>query len=111
MNVTDWQGKSEFERIIKTPGRHLVVFAAKWCGFCSRFIEQAKSFQSKSAVDVLLIDADKPDESLWDEYSIKIVPTILVFDGGKTVFRRDGKSFAGLKMSDLEDAISVAAAN
>ena len=107
MNITDWQDKSEFESRVKTPGRHLVVFAAKWCGFCSRFIDQAKSLQNTSAVNILLVDVDEPDESLWDEYSIKIVPTVLVFEGGKTVFRRDGKSFAGLKMSDLEDAVSA----
>ncbi len=83
MNITDWQDKSEFERITKMPGRHLVVFAAKWCGFCSRFIDQTKLLQSKFAANILLVDADEPDESLWDEYSIKIVPTIVVFEGGK----------------------------
>jgi thiol-disulfide isomerase/thioredoxin len=104
MNVTDWESKSDLGKIIETPGPHLIVFAAKWCGFCSRFLDQARAL--KSSVGLTLIDADEPDESLWDDYSIKIVPTLVVFDNGQIVFRRDGKSGAGLKMSDLDEGIS-----
>jgi hypothetical protein len=53
-----------------------------------------------------LIDADDPDESLWDDFSIKIVPTLIVFKDGKSIFRRDGKSGTGLRMSDLEQGLS-----
>lgn len=104
LKITDWLEKSDFEKITSEPGPHLIVFAAKWCGFCSRFIEQARSYQSP--VKLFLVDADEPDESLWDEFGIKIVPTLVVFDEGEVVFRRDGKSMAGLRMSDLEDGIS-----
>jgi len=106
MNVTDWQTKSEFETEIKKTGIHLVVFAANWCGFCSRFIEQARSLKESSELKLNLIDTDDPDESLWDEFSVKIVPTVLVFENGQVIFRRDGKSGAGLKISELEEAIS-----
>jgi thioredoxin-like negative regulator of GroEL len=106
MNVTEWHDKSGFQKSIATPGRHLVVFAAKWCGFCTRFIGQAKNLQSSS--ELLLVDADEPDESLWDDYSIRIVPTLAVFQNGQIIFRRDGKSGMGLRVSDLEEAISQA---
>jgi len=104
LKVTDWLGKSDFEKVTKENGPHLIVFVAKWCGFCSRFIEQARSYQSP--VELFLVDADEPDESLWDEFSIKIVPTLVVFDKGQILLRRDGKSMAGLRISDLEDGIS-----
>jgi thiol-disulfide isomerase/thioredoxin len=106
LDVTDWLTKSQFEEIGKKPGSHLIVFAARWCGFCSRFLQQAKSLPVSSNAQLNLVDADNPDESLWDEYSIKIVPTLLVFDDSKVVFRRDGKSGAGLAMADLQEAIS-----
>jgi thiol-disulfide isomerase/thioredoxin len=106
MNVTDWKTKSEFQNTIGAPGRHLIVLAAKWCGFCSRFIEQAKALQTKAPVELSLVDADNPDESLWDDFQIKIVPTLLVFENRKILFRRDGRSGAGLRMSDLEEGIA-----
>ncbi len=88
------------------PGPHVIVFAAKWCGFCSRFIEQTRSLENLANAEIYLIDADNPDESLWDDFSIKIVPTLIVFKDGKSIFRRDGKSGAGLRMSDLEQGLT-----
>lgn len=107
MNVTEWQTKSEFESEIKRPGIQLIVFAAKWCGFCSRFIEQARSLGENGGLKLNLVDTDDPDESLWDEYSVKIVPTLFVFENGQVIFRRDGKSGAGLRINELEEAISM----
>jgi thioredoxin-like negative regulator of GroEL len=108
MDVSDWQSKSYFQSLVKEPGAHLIVFAARWCGFCSRFLEQARSLKTSGKVKLVLIDADNPDESLWDEYSVKIVPTIFVFYNGQIIFRRDGKSMAGLSMSELQEAVSKA---
>jgi len=110
MKVSDWKGKDELGDIIKSPGKHLIVFAAKWCGFCSRFLSNAKSLESNLDAEIELIDADEPDESLWDQYSIKIVPTILVMKDGKQLFRRDGRSMAGLSESDLRQALDAISA-
>ena len=104
MNITDWLDKANFQRTIAEPGSHLVVFAAKWCGFCTRFINQAKAFES--TVSLVLVDADEPDESLWEDYTIKIVPTLVLFRNGDIVFRRDGKSGMGLRLSDLEEGVA-----
>jgi len=111
MKFTDWLSKAEFQKAVSEPGPHLVVFAAKWCGYCSRFIEQAKSLENPAKVELQLVDADEPDESLWGDFSIKKVPTIIVFKDGKSIFRKDGRSplslsGGGLKMSDLEGALS-----
>jgi len=105
LNVTDWKTKSYLQELLGKPGSHLVVFAAHWCGFCSSFVRQAKSHDGNT--ELSLIDADDSDESLWDDYSIKIVPTIIVFENGEPVFRRDGKSMAGLSMGDLDQAVSM----
>lgn|ERR1700733_1122180 len=106
LKVSDWLGKDELKKIESEPGAHLIVFAAKWCGFCSRFIEQAKSFDNPTDAELFLVDADEPDESLWDDFSIKIAPTIMVFKDHEIIFRRDGRSGAGLKIGDLERALS-----
>jgi thioredoxin 1 len=111
MKMSDWLGKNEFQEIVSQPGPHVIVFAAKWCRYCTRFIEQVRSLENPANVELELIDADDPDESLWGDFSIKKVPTIVIFKDGKSIFRRDGRSplslsGAGLKMSDLEQALS-----
>jgi hypothetical protein len=106
LEITDWLGKDEFNRIKDSPGIHYILFAAKWCGFCSRFLEQARSGKAAEGQVLSLVDIDDPDESLWDEYSVRAVPTLLVFKGGKSVFRRDARLGAGLRLSELEQALN-----
>ncbi len=112
MKISQWLGKAEFQKVVSEPGTQFVVFAAKWCHFCSKFIEQARSFQNPADVEINLVDADEPDKSLWEDYSIKVVPTIVVFEGGNTIFRIDGRrnifhrDRAGLNMSDLQQGLS-----
>ena len=114
MEISDWLGKAVFEKIKSEPGPHLFVFAAKWCRFCKRFIEQTKALQEPANVEIKLVNTDDPDKSLWDDFSIKIVPTIIVFKDGKSIFRIDGRRAifhpvrAGLNMTDLEQALSSA---
>jgi thioredoxin-like negative regulator of GroEL len=85
-----------------------VLFAAKWCGFCTRLIEQARSLVPPSETLLSLIDTDDPDESLWEEFSIKAVPTLIVFKDGKILLRKDARLGAGLKISELENALEKA---
>ena len=119
LNVTDYIGKQQFLSIIKSSDASVVaVFVAKWCGFCRMFVDLARSVDFRASEGrgedqsnkkpVYLIDADSDDGSLWDEYKIAIVPTILVFRGDKVVFRQDGRSMVGLVKGDLERAMDAA---
>ncbi|MGI0092175.1 MAG: thioredoxin family protein [Nitrososphaerales archaeon] len=105
MKITDWQKKQEFQRLLGSTGPKMVLLAAKWCGYCARFLAMAGDYESNSELE--LIDADDPDESLWDEYKIRLVPTIIVFKSGKAVFRKDGKPGIGLQLPDLEEALAA----
>jgi thioredoxin-like negative regulator of GroEL len=112
LKISEWLGKAEFQRIASEPGPHVVVFSAKWCRYCKKFLEQVRSLENSVDIEISLVDADEPDRSLWDEFSIKKVPTIFVFKDGKSIFRRDGRSplslsGGGLKISDLEEGLSV----
>lgn len=89
-----------------------MVFSAKWCYHCKKFLEQASSLESPANIEINLVDTDEPDESLWNDFSIKRVQTIVVFKDGKITFRKDGRfpislSGGGLKMSDLLEGLSV----
>lgn len=104
-------GKAEFQRIVSEEGPHVVVFTARWCHYCKSFVQQAGSWEAPPKIEINLVDVDDPDRSLWDEFSVKKVPTIFIFKDGKIIFRRDGRSplslsGGGLKISDLEEAVN-----
>ena len=110
MNYKQWIGKTELEsKIMNSNEPKIAVFAAKWCGFCKRFMELVTKYKSSGSISQLsIIDTDSDDGSLWEKYRIDIVPTIIVFKGGKEVFRQGGRSMQGLNQKDLEDAIKAA---
>ena len=103
--MTDWLGKVDFLKLKDSPGVHYVLFAANWCGFCRRFLEQAASLQAPNELILSLVNADDPDESLWDEYSLTAVPTLVVFKDGKQVFRKDARLGGGLRLAELQQAV------
>ena len=63
------------------------------------FEKMTTKFSAGKIVHVLL---DDYDSSLWDDYSIDAVPTVLFFDKGKVSKRLDGKSGVGLNEKQLK---------
>ena len=45
------------------------------------------------------------DNPLWDRFSINAVPTVIAFDKGSIISRRDAKMSAGLDESDLDSIL------
>ena len=68
----------------------IALFWATWCPFCRRFkpdfdrIAEGKPWQF---VSVHLEDESNP---LWDDYSVEVIPTMALFQGGALVDREDG---------------------
>jgi hypothetical protein len=46
------------------------------------------------------------DNPLWDRFVISAVPTLLAFDNGKIISRRDAKTGVGLSQSDLDSMLN-----
>ena len=105
MKITNWLGKVELNKILDEPGYHFLIFAAKWCGFCTRFVSTAAKLDDPTNTELLLINADDPDESLWNEYSIRVVPTMVLVKDRNQVFRKDGRSMIGLSESELREGL------
>jgi thioredoxin 1 len=103
-----WLGKSDLEKNLKSPGPTIVLFAAEWCGYCRRFISMMKTFQTEQPRKVSIVDADSEGGSLWDDYRLDLVPTVVVFKNGAEIFRRNGRPGAGLEAKDLQDALNAA---
>jgi thioredoxin 1 len=100
---------NQFDNLLSSEVKALVMFYADWCPFCQRFkpiFESATDTRSASNsckfYESKLNDDDNP---LWDRFSINAVPTILAFDKGKIISRRDAKMGVGLNQSDLDSLL------
>ena len=52
-------------------------------------------------------DVTDEESALWDDFELKVVPTIVLFRDGKAVWRRDGIRHVGLNGADI-DALRAA---
>jgi thiol-disulfide isomerase/thioredoxin len=100
---------NQFDSLLSSGKRALVMFYADWCPFCQRFkpvfesaIITRSANNSYKFYEYKVNDDDNP---LWDRFSISAVPTLIAFDKGKIISRRDAKMGVGLNESDL-DSIS-----
>lgn len=82
--------------------RALVLFHASWCPYCRAF---APTFEEAGAAnsDWVPVEAvlDEDDNPLWDEFGIDVVPTLILFEGGRPAKRIAAHHGIGLTKNDL----------
>jgi thioredoxin 1 len=100
---------NQFDKLLSSEEKALVMFYADWCPFCQRFkpiFESAIITKSGGNGYKFYESKVNDDENpLWDRFSINAVPTLLAFDKGKIVSRRDAKMGVGLSHSDLDSLL------
>jgi thioredoxin 1 len=100
---------NQFDNLLSSKEKALVMFYADWCPFCQRFkpiFESAISIRSKNNGYTLYeCKVNDDDNPLWDRFSISAVPTLLAFEKGKIISRRDAKMGVGLNQSDLDSML------
>lgn len=80
-----------FSDIINSEKPVLVDFFATWCGPCqmlSPVLKQVKEHLGER-ITILKIDVDK-NEQLASQYQVRGVPTMLLFQNGKQLWRQSG---------------------
>ena len=96
---------SQFEDILSSQEKALVMFYADWCPFCRKFkpiFETSANFSTNSQQKFFESNIDDDDNPLWERFSINAVPTVIAFEKGKIISRRDAKMGVGLVKSDLD---------
>ena len=96
----------EFDsKVLNSDKKTLVLFYASWCPYCENF---KPLFESTNVNNVEKIEAlvDEDENPLWDRFNIQAVPTILVFQDGKIISRRDAKKHVGLTKSDMDSIVT-----
>lgn len=101
-------GCEEFDsKVLKEEGPVIVAFVADWCGSCSRFIPILDQECKERGLEYVITDISEDEDPLWERFGINVVPTMLVFRGGKIVARQDGALFNGLSRESLTDLLGT----
>ena len=82
---------TSFENIIKSEKPVLIDFFATWCGPCKMLAPVLKDVKDSlgERITILKIDVDKNQE-LSSKYQVRVVPTIILFQNGKQLWRQSG---------------------
>jgi len=96
--------KSELAKILSQNEKVLALFFSSWCPFCQGFLQSFERKVKMSDFDTVLhVIIDDYGNSLWEEYSIEAVPTVILFKGGSVLRRLDGKLGRGLSEKELHE--------
>ena len=95
----------EFDsRVLNNKEKILVLFYADWCPYCANFKPNFEEIRSdKVQKKAALVNGD--ENPLWDRFNIQTVPTMIAFQNGQIVARRDAKWGVGLTRKDMESLI------
>jgi thioredoxin 1 len=82
---------SKFNDLINLDKIVLVDFFATWCGPCQMLAPVLKQVKDNlgERITILKIDVDKNQE-LASQYQVRGVPTMLLFQKGKQLWRQSG---------------------
>jgi len=104
LHDSDFHGKT-----LGRPGTWVVSFLADWCPFCRRFLAEFEGAKTPGEATLAVADVTDEGSRLWDDFSIEVVPTLIVFRDGKAIFREDSDLGVGLPPGSLGRATDVAA--
>lgn len=95
---------NEFTQLINENKPTLVDFFATWCGPCKMqapILEEVKNRVGDKA-NVIKVDIDKNPE-LANHFSVRSVPTIIMFKNGEAVWRAVGVQSAEILEQKIKD--------
>lgn len=90
------------------PGVVGVCFHATWCGFCRSFLRLFKASEAEAPVPLALADVTSFEDPRWDSFSLGTVPTLVIFENGAPVWRRNAPLGIGLRGKDLQAFLAAA---
>jgi thioredoxin 1 len=97
----------EFNKVVFSQVKSLVLFYADWCPYCSSFkpIFESKEDPDNQNYRLYSVKLNEEENPLWDEFNIDSVPTIIAFENDKMVSRRNAKMGIGLSKSDIDSLL------
>jgi thiol-disulfide isomerase/thioredoxin len=90
------------------PGVVGVCFHATWCGFCRAFLRLFQASEAAAPAPLALADVTSFEDPRWDTFALGTVPTLVIFEKGAPVWRRNAPLGIGLREKDLKDFLAAA---
>ena len=95
MNETNTAGAKE---AIQKGGIVLVDLHADWCGFCKKTRPHLETIDGeRDDIAMVAIDTDE-DPDAYPEFSVKTLPTIILFKDGEELDRRGSGEYEELNV-------------
>jgi len=93
----------DLREILKTIDKVFVLFYASWCPFCISFLPIFQKHAEEVDRHFVIIQDDQ--ETIADQYSVKVYPTVLFFKSGIVSKRLDGLLGVGLDEKQLVEFV------
>jgi len=84
----------DLKEILKVEDKVIALFYASWCPFSQRFLPIFQKHVEKEGRYFIMVRNDQ--ETMVDQYSVKVHPTVLFFEKGIVLKRLDGVLGVGL---------------
>jgi thioredoxin-like negative regulator of GroEL len=81
--------KSSLDTELGKSGRVLGLFYMSSCPHCNRFMPLFETKTSDLGLPIVKVCLDDYDSSLWDDYHVAAVPTVILFENGQVSKRLD----------------------
>jgi thioredoxin len=90
-NIKTGMTASDYQKLITSDKKVLVNFTAVWCGPCQKMKPYVLKLQEelKDQIKIVRVDADE-NKTLTEEMKIDGLPTIIVYENGKEIWRNLG---------------------
>jgi thioredoxin 2 len=105
----EMQSSADFDRLIARSSIPVVVdYWAPWCGPCRMVAPELEKVARKNAGRLLVIKVNTDQvQELGERYTIRSIPTMAVFEGGKEVGRTTGARPAAAIEAFVNESVGV----
>ena len=95
----------EFDsKVLENNKKTLVLFYSDWCPYCTNFKPTFEEINS-NIVEKKAALVNEDENPLWDRFDIQSIPTMIAFQNGNILARRDAKKGVGLTRKDMESIV------